>query len=97
MVALGTGFQAQVLLRWEEASIRGGGNLRTEVLQEIKVDVWPLQGENKDEGTKVWLKLAQEPAVPAQGSGVSTSITIRWAWMKGLLFPWSCLQAPLSC
>lgn len=74
MVALGTGGQGQVLLEWEESGLRGAGSLRTEVCQEVKVDVRPLQGENKDEGTEVWLKLAQEPAVPAQGGGVSTSI-----------------------
>ena len=68
MVALRPGGQAQVLLRWEEASLRGAGNSRTEVLQEVKVDIRPLQGENKDEGTKVWLELAQEPAMPARGS-----------------------------
>lgn len=48
--------------------------MRTEVRQEVKVDVRPLQGERKDEGTEMWLKLAQEPAVPARGGGVSTSI-----------------------
>lgn len=74
MVALGTGGQGQVLLQWEEASLRGAGNLRTEVRQEVKVDVRPLKGESEDEGTEVWLKLAQEPAVPARGGGVSTSI-----------------------
>lgn len=74
MVALGTGGQGQVLLQWEEAGLRGAGNLRTEVRQEVKVDVRPLQGESEDEGTEVWLKLAQEPAVPARGGGVSTSI-----------------------
>lgn len=42
MVALRTGGQAQVLLRWEEASLRGAGNSRTEVLQEVKVDIRPL-------------------------------------------------------
>lgn len=88
MVALGTGGQAQVFLRWGEGGLRGAGNSRTEVLQEVKVGVRPLQGENKDEGTKVWLKLAQEPEVPARGVGVSTSITTGWAWMKrALLFP----------
>lgn len=41
--------------------------MRTEGLQEVKVDVLPLQGEKKDEGMKVSLKLAQKAAVPAQG------------------------------
>lgn len=42
MVALGTGGQGQVLLEWEESGLRGAGSLRTEVCQEVKVDVRPL-------------------------------------------------------
>lgn len=59
MVALGAGGQTQVLLGWEEVCLRGAGNSRTEVLQEAKVGVRPLQGDNKGEGTKVWLRHLQ--------------------------------------
>lgn len=55
-----TGGQGQALLTWGQAGLRGAGNRRAEGLQEVKVDVLPLWGEKKGEGTKVSLKLAQK-------------------------------------